>query len=90
MSELLAAISPAAWLPGVLSAVTHLRGSSALDLIIETDKHGKHVVVFPSRREELIAPSDYEQKLLWIKTSFQLFLARVREFESIRRTSFAG
>jgi len=56
-----------------------------LEVTIETDKHGEHVVVFPGRREELIPPRDYDERLQWIQNSFETFLLRVRELEAIRR-----
>lgn len=58
-----------------------------LDLAIETDKHGEHVVVFPGRREELIPPRDYDEKLHWIKRSFETFLSTVRDLEAVRRAT---
>lgn len=57
----------------------------ALDLTIETDKHGDHVVFFSGRREELIPPRDYDEKLHWIKRSFESFLAQVNDLEAVRR-----
>jgi hypothetical protein len=58
-----------------------------LDLTIETDKHGEHVVFFPGRAEELIPPRDYDEKLHWIKRSFDTFLSTVHDLEAVRRAT---
>ncbi|MBS2001867.1 MAG: hypothetical protein U0103_22705 [Candidatus Obscuribacterales bacterium] len=56
-----------------------------LDLTIETDRNGDHFVVFPRRYENLVAPELHDEKLQWIRSSYDTFLARVREFEELRR-----
>ncbi|MGH9548351.1 MAG: hypothetical protein ACRD3W_03210 [Terriglobales bacterium] len=55
-----------------------------LDVAIETDRDGEPVVVFPGKREELIPPQPYDQRLEWIASSFNKFLGHVHEIERIR------
>jgi hypothetical protein len=56
-----------------------------LDLTIETDRNGEHVIVFPGRYENLVAPQLHEDKMEWIRSSYNTFFARVREFDSLKR-----
>ncbi len=56
-----------------------------LDLTIETDRNGEHFVVFPRRYENLVTPELHEDKLEWIRSSYDTFLARVREFEALKK-----
>ena len=60
---------------------------SKLDITIETDREGNHVVVFPGRREELIPPRYYDERLSWIKASFDRFIASVHDLNLLRRTA---
>jgi hypothetical protein len=55
-----------------------------LDLTIETDSDGRHVVVFPELHDELAAPSQYEDRLSWIQDSFSKFLVTVRDLDTLR------
>lgn len=56
-----------------------------LDLTIETDRNGDHFIVYPRRSENLVAPEQHEEKMDWIRSSYDTFLARVREFDSLRK-----
>jgi hypothetical protein len=56
-----------------------------LDLTIETDRNGEHFVVFPRRYENLVTPEAHEDKMNWIRTSYDTFLERVREFEALKK-----
>jgi hypothetical protein len=52
-----------------------------LDLFIETDRNGEHFVVFPRRYENLVPPVLHEEKMEWIRTSFEIFFKHVREID---------
>ena len=41
--------------------------------------------VFPGRYENLVAPQLHEDKMEWIRSSYNTFFARVREFDSLKR-----
>ncbi|MBS1956776.1 MAG: hypothetical protein JST89_21485 [Cyanobacteria bacterium SZAS-4] len=56
-----------------------------LDLTIETDRNGNHFVVFPRRYENLMTPELHEEKMDWIRSSYDTFLERVREIDSLRK-----
>jgi hypothetical protein len=56
-----------------------------LDLTIETDRNGEHFVVFPRRYENLVTPELHEDKMNWIRNSYDTFFARVREFEALKK-----
>ena len=56
-----------------------------LDVTIETDRNGDHFIVFPRRYENLVAPQLHEEKMDWIRSSYDTFLARVREFDSLKK-----
>jgi hypothetical protein len=56
-----------------------------LDVTIETNSDGENVVVFPARREDLNPPSEYEEKLEWIKLSMETFLHHLHEIDDVRR-----
>jgi hypothetical protein len=58
-----------------------------LDLTIETDQYGNNVVVFARRNDDLVPPRHYDQRLEWIRSSFDQFLGSVRDLEEIRRAS---
>lgn len=58
-----------------------------LDLTIETDREGNHVVVFPGRREELMLPRFYDERLTWIQSSFARFFESVTDLESLRKSA---
>ena len=58
-----------------------------LDVKIETDRNGEHFIVFPRRYENLATPELHEEKMDWIRSSYDTFLARVREIDSLRQPS---
>jgi hypothetical protein len=51
---------------------------------IKTNKRGEFVVAFPTDKREFIAPTSYEDRLAWIRSSFDSFLTVVKEKESVR------
>jgi hypothetical protein len=56
-----------------------------LDLTIETDRHGEHFIVFPGRYENLVPPQLHEEKMDWIRSSYDTFLEHVREFDALKK-----
>ncbi|HEY9676542.1 MAG TPA: hypothetical protein V6C76_00970 [Drouetiella sp.] len=56
-----------------------------LDLTIQTDKNGQHVIVFPNRYESLVAPESSADKMEWIRSSYDSFIEHVRERNVFRR-----
>lgn len=56
-----------------------------LDLTIETDRNGEHIIVYPGRYENLVTPQQHADKMDWIRSSYDTFLEHVREFESLRK-----
>jgi hypothetical protein len=58
-----------------------------LNLTIERTRTGENLIVYPRREEELIPPVEYEDRLTWIKASFDKFLTQVQELEALRKTS---
>ena len=55
------------------------------DFSIETLRTGEHVVAFPRRYEDLVAPAVHEAKMKWIRDSFQVVLEHIRLRESLVR-----
>ncbi|MBX3076231.1 hypothetical protein KF707_02160 [Candidatus Obscuribacterales bacterium] len=51
---------------------------------IKTNKRGEHVVAFTTDKNEFIAPSTYEERLAWIRSSFDSFYNVVKEKEAVR------
>jgi len=56
----------------------------AIDHSIKKDERGEHLVVFPVTSKELIPPRNYEERLEWIRISYETFFLHVREKDSVR------
>lgn len=48
------------------------------------DARGEHVIVFPNHSRNLIAPVNYEERLDWIRKSYNSFITVVREKDEVR------
>ena len=57
------------------------------DFSIETSRTGEHVIGFPRRYEDLIAPVVHEAKMAWIRSSFQVVLEHIRQREALLAVS---
>lgn len=55
------------------------------DHSIKADKRGRHVITFPANSRELIPPTNYEERLAWIRSSFDSFITVVKEKDEIRQ-----
>lgn len=53
-----------------------------LDLTIEADQNGEHIVVFPRRFQDLTPPLGHDEKMAWIRRSFETFYQCLRELDS--------
>lgn len=51
---------------------------------IKTNERGEHVVAFPTDKREFIPPSSYEERLAWIRSSFDSFYNVVKEKEAVK------
>ncbi|MFN8657524.1 MAG: hypothetical protein U0105_14370 [Candidatus Obscuribacterales bacterium] len=51
----------------------------------EKDSNGEHVVSFAAANvEELVPPVSQEERLEWVRASYQRFIAKVAELDALR------
>ncbi|MBX9666900.1 MAG: hypothetical protein K2X93_04740 [Candidatus Obscuribacterales bacterium] len=56
---------------------------SSHDHIFKLDRQGRHVVVFPHDHKRYIPPQNYEDRLNWIRKSFDSFISVVEEKRAV-------
>jgi hypothetical protein len=54
------------------------------DHTFKLDEHGEYVIVFSNNAKSLIAPVNYEERLDWIRKSYDSFFTVVREKDEVR------
>lgn len=54
------------------------------DHTFKLDERGEYVIVFPNTSKNFIAPTNYEERLKWIQSSFDSFIDVVREKDQVK------
>jgi len=49
------------------------------------DEKGEHVIVFPTRARDFMPPANYDERLAWIRSSFDSFFTVVKEKDSVKQ-----
>lgn len=50
----------------------------------EKDGNGEHVVSFAANVEELVPPVSHDERIEWVRASYQRFIAKVAELDALR------